>query len=82
MLAFPTMITQAAADAGIAVPADPDHFETEEFPRFYLFCCAQLGRPMQDPGAHWANAKVIAAIPEDEIKTVTFEALIEKGWTL
>lgn len=84
MIAFPSMLEQAATDAGIPVPpnSDTDDYDLEAFPRFYLFCVAQLGRPMVSPGAHWENAKVIAALPEDQIKSITYEQLLEKGWTL
>lgn len=81
MLAFPSMLVQACIDEGIPTPHDPDEYDPELFPQFHLFCIAQLGRPMS-PGAHWENAKVIAAIPPSEVKTITFEQLTERGWVI
>lgn len=74
------MLVGAADQAGMKVPPDPEYFSSEEFPHFYVFCAVQLGRRME-PGEHWENAKVIAAIPEEEIRSVTLEKLIDKGLT-
>lgn len=85
MLIFPSMIAHAAEQAGIKTPNFDDmdddwSFDAEEFPHFQVFCIAQLCRPMMDMGEHWDNAKVIAEIPESEIKNVTFHRLIELGF--
>lgn len=84
MLAFPSMLGSAAEKAGINVPnfenlEDDWHFDPEEFPHFHVFCIAQLGRPMVSMGEHWENAKVIAAIPDDEIRSVSLEYLLDRG---
>jgi hypothetical protein len=79
MLVFPSLIAQAAIDAGMKVPSDPDEYEVTQFPHWTVFCMCQLGRAMS-PGAHWENAKVVAAVPEDQILQVTFEQLEERGW--
>lgn len=78
MLAFPDMLIPAAEAAGMKTPQDADDFSAEEFVHFQVFCNAQLGRAMEweEP---WENAKVIAAIPEEELKKMTLEKLIEKG---
>jgi len=81
MLAFPSMITQAASQAGMKVPDDPDNFVPDDFPHFHVFCNCQLGQPMS-PGAHWENAKVIVAIPEADLRTITFDQILEKGWVV
>lgn len=87
MLAFESMIAAAARDAGMKTPPDSalDHddrpkpgWSPEEYPHFHVFCNAQLARPVEH-GEHWDNAKIIAAIPEDKIKTTTFDDLRELG---
>jgi len=90
MLAFQSMIHKAAKDAGMEVPAeelldamdDEPSWSPEDYPHFHVFCNAQLGRSMHNMGQHWDNAKIIAAIPVEELKTVTFEGLIAKGLEL
>jgi len=80
MFAFKGMIANAAEEAGMKVPADADgKWDPKEFPHFNVFCMVQLGCAMY-PGEHWNNAKVIASIPDDKIKTATVEDLIEAGY--
>lgn len=79
MIAFPGMLVGACQEAGIKVPADPDLFDRDEFPHFFIFCAVQLGRRMARLNEHWDNAKVIAAIPESELKTITLEQMLAKG---
>lgn len=50
----------------------------ETYAHWHVFCTVQLGRPMQH-GEQFENAKVIAALSDEEIKTVTLEQLINKG---
>lgn len=78
MLVFPGMLVAAATEAGMKVPPDPDNFDSGQYPHFRVFCNMQLGRRMQ-PGEQWENAKVIAAVPEDEIRTITAADLIRRG---
>lgn len=80
MLAFPGMIAKAAEDAGMKVPADPDgDWSADEFPHFHVFCNVQLARPVVHHGEHWGNAKIVAAIPEDQLRTTTLEDLLRRG---
>lgn len=81
MLAFPSMLLSAAEQAGMKTPelGDNDEFDMNEFPHFAVFCNAQLGRRMSDMGEHWGNAKIIADIPEHEIRTITLGGLIDRG---
>lgn len=81
MIAFPGMLVSAAEKAGMGVPEDPDNFEnvSEQYPHFYVYCLCQLARPVFH-GEHWENAKVIAALSEEEIKEITLEQLQEKGF--
>ncbi len=79
MLAFPGMLVSAAEKAGMKVPPDPDEYDPNQYPHFYVFCTAQLSRPMH-PGEHCDNAKIIANISDEEIKKVTLAQLIEFGF--
>lgn len=79
MLAFPGQIAKAALDAGMKVPTDLDgDIDAGEYPHFTVYCNVQLNRPIRW-GEHWDNAKVVAAIPDDKIRTVTLEDLIQAG---
>lgn len=81
MIAFPGMIAKAAEQAGMTVPVDPDEeFNADEFPHFHVYCNVQLGVPVTW-GNHWENAKIIAAIPVENIKKVTYTELVEKGFS-
>lgn len=80
MLAYPSLLVSAAKRAGIAVPGNPDDYNEEEYPHFHLFCLAQLGHSMTNLNDHWENARVIAAVDESEIRTVTPAQLIERGF--
>ena len=78
MMAFPGMLVDAATQAGMAVPLDPDRFSNNDFPHFFVFCQLQLGRRMAWD-EHWENAKVIAQIPVEELKKLTLEGFIARG---
>ena len=80
MLAFPSMLVAPAKDAGMKAPPDADNFPQEEYPHFAYFCALQLCRRMQ-PGEQWENAKIIAAVSDDEIKTMTLEGFLARGLT-
>ena len=81
MIAFPCMLVGAAERAGMKVPNDPNNFENEkeEYVHFYVFCIPQLCRRMGSPTEHWENAKLIASISEDKLKTMTLEDFIDQG---
>jgi len=80
MMAFPCMLVNPAEKAGIKVPEDPDNFDKQEFPHFYVFCFMQLGRRMPFPDSHWNNAHIIASIPEENIRLVLPEQLLMMGY--
>jgi hypothetical protein len=85
MIAFPGMLIDPAKKAGMKVPEDVksiDDFDPNEYPHFNIFCLAQLGQPMPNWSAHWDNARVVAALTEEECKTITFEQLYEKGFAV
>lgn len=79
MFALASLIAKAAQDAGMRVPADPDgEWLADEFPHFSVLCSFQLGCETQ-PGDHWHNAKVVAGIPEDKIRNITYGDLRALG---
>ena len=82
MLAYAGMLIDAAQKAGIATPLNPEKFIANEYPYFKVFKIAQLGQPMPYPTVHYDNAKVVAAVPESEIKTITIEKLIKRGFKI
>lgn len=81
MLAFPSMLIGPATEAGMKTPifGDNDDYDPNEFPHFHVFCAVQLGRRMADMGEHWKNAEVIAAISDEDIKSLTLEDLLSRG---
>ena len=78
MMAFPGMLVDAAEEANMKVPPDTDEFEPLEYPHFHCFCLLQLGRAITW-GEHWDNAKIIAAVSEDKIKTMSLEDFLTLG---
>lgn len=79
MIAFPFMLVGPAQQAGILTPPDPENYEPNEFKHWHLFRMVQLGQSMPSPDSHWENAKIIAALPEDDVTTITWEVLKIKG---
>lgn len=79
MFAFPEMLVEPAKRAGMKVPENPNHFVDEEYPHFAVFCNIQLGSPVPYGQAIWDNAKVIAGVPDTDIKDVTREELVGRG---
>lgn len=79
MIALPSILIGPAKEAGMKTPPDADNFKGKDFPHFAVFCGVQLGSPLPHPTAHWGNAKVVAAVPEDKIRTVTFNQLVAAG---
>lgn len=78
MIAFAGMLLEPARQAGMKVPEDADDFVYEAYPHFQVYLNIQLGSSLPYPSAHWDNAKVIAAIPEDKIRSITWDELKEK----
>ena len=83
MIAVPTMLMAPAIKAGMKVPPEDEvlegRYNPEEYPHFHVFLYVQLGSPMPNPHAHWDNAKLIASISDEEIRTVTGSQLEQKG---
>lgn len=79
MLAFPEMIEPAAKNAGISVPNDLENYDKNDYPHWFIFCQLQLGAPMPHCQAHFENAKVIADIPTENLKTMTVDDFDDAG---
>jgi hypothetical protein len=79
MIAFPGMLVSHADSAGMKVPEDPDNFDANKYPHFSVYLTWQIGRPIIRNTSHWDNAKIIADIPEDKIKLITYGELIALG---
>ena len=82
MKAFPEMIAPAAEEAGIKLPPDLENYEASQYPHWLVFCRMQLGQPMPYPSVDWGNAKIVAAISNEEITKVTPEELVAKGFAI
>ena len=80
MIAYPRMLVEAAVQAGMKVPENPDHFDKWEFSHFEVFIKAQIGKKTNYPGEHWDNAHIIAGFTEEAIRTVTMPELVKKGF--
>jgi hypothetical protein len=80
MIAFAGLLVAAAEAAGMKVPPNPDKFDLDDYPHFFVFTIAQLGQPMPTSYSHWTNAKTIAAVPDDKIRFVTFAELLDMGF--
>lgn len=52
----------------------------EDYPHFHVFCIMTLGRPIKQPGGHYENAKVLAALTDEEVTTIDFNGLVAKGF--
>lgn len=85
MIAFASMLTEPAKQAGMSVPLDKklnDNLEgyREAYPHFYVFCTVQLGRSVPYHGVHWENAKIIAGIPAEKLLHMTLHDLEDLGF--
>ena len=77
MLVYPGMLVGAAEQAGMKVPPNVDQYDPTEYPHFDLFCLLQLARRMQW-GEQFGNAKILAAIPIEELHKMTVKQLVEE----
>ncbi len=78
MICFPDMLANCAKEAGMKVPADPDEFEKEEYPHFFVFLAMQLGASLPYAAAHWDNAKIIAEIPEERLRELNGKQIVDE----
>lgn len=82
MIAFIGMAAAAARAAGMKTPPDEElnTFNSSDYPHFYVYSNMQLGRRCPSSTSHWHNARLVAGISDDEIKTVTVGMLDQKGF--
>lgn len=85
MIAFIGLLVNPALEAGIKVPPvdvveDATKFKGEDFPHWMVYVTMQLGSPMPSPTSHWENAKLVAGIPDDQIRCVTPKQLYKMGF--
>lgn len=84
MIAFPSMLIPAAREAKMPCPDDVEDiadFDKNQYPHFFVYCMLQLCRPI-GWGNHWNNAKIIARVPEENLKTMSEEDFIKLGFNL
>jgi hypothetical protein len=79
MIAFASMLVPHAKSAGMKVPKDPENFDANRYPHFYVYLEIQIGRPIVHNTSHYDNARIIAGIPSSKIKTVSLEELFAMG---
>ena len=80
MIVIPSALVPAAEDAGIKVPENLEDFDSDKYPHWHVFMSAQLGVSMPSPGCHFENAKIIAALSDKEVLTITMKQLRAKGF--
>lgn len=83
MFAYQRMLVSAAQAANISVPEDPETNLSdirETHPHWFVFCMTQLGAPMPYPGVHFDNAHVVGDLTVEEVRLITMEELLDKGF--
>lgn len=78
MFMFPGMFYNHIKDSKLKIPDDFENYNPEEYPHFHVFMLTHLGQPL-DIAALEDNANIIAEIPEENIKSVSFSDLLEMG---
>lgn len=83
MMAFPSMLFDAADQAKMARPPEDWNEDwtdelREQYPHFFCYCMLQLNRPITW-GEHWENAKIIASIPDTKIKKMELVDFLAMG---
>lgn len=73
-------LAEIAKEGGINVPENINDFDLDAHIPFVIFMTVQRGEEMPYESAALENAKMIAAIPAEEITTVTIEGLIDRGF--
>lgn len=75
---FPEMFYNHIKDSKLKMPEDFENYNPEEYPHFHVFMLAHLGQPI-DIAVLEDNANIIAEISEENIKSVSFNDLLEMG---
>lgn len=79
MISFRGLLINPAKEAGIKIPDNPDEYAIPDYPHWHVYCALQLGRRIPTMTEHWSNAKIISAIPDEIIKTITVGAVKALG---
>lgn len=82
MIRYPCMLKAAAIESGMKVPSDADEYEPNEYPHWHVYVRLQVGKELPSRWAHWDNAKVIASLSVDELKELTLEKAVDKGFLI
>lgn len=72
------MVSHYAKDAGMLIPDNPENFDFEKYPHFSVYTQLVTGTAL-DYEQFVKIAQVIADVPYNRIKKVTYEDLIEMG---
>jgi hypothetical protein len=75
---FPGMFANHIEDSRLKQPVDFENYDPNEYPHFHVFMSIHLGNTI-DHSTLEENANIIADIPDDEIRQVTLEQLVDKG---
>jgi len=81
MFGFPDMLKNHIENSNLKQPEDFNNYNLEEFPHFSVFMATHLCCPV-DVYALEDDANIIAAIPEDQIRAVTYGDLVEMGMSV
>lgn len=76
MFMFPGMFYNHIKDSKLKMPEDFENYNPEDYPHFHVFMLTHLGQPL-DIAALEDNANIIAGIPKENIKSVSFSDLLE-----
>ena len=81
MIMHPGLLYGVADNAGIKVPPidEMTTYEMEDYPHWHVYFNLQLGASLPNADQHFVNAELIASIPDDRIKLITGEEMIQLG---
>jgi len=80
MITHPELLVPHAEAALIEVPEDLTDYDPFEYPWWDIYLKTQLWSPVPDWDAPAHNAHIISRIPEEEIRTIKFKQLLERGY--
>lgn len=78
MFCFADMFRTHIKDSKLEMPEDFENYNPEEYPHFHVFMLTHLAQPICIEALE-ENANIIAEIPMENIKTVTYEQLEGMG---
>lgn len=76
----PQKLADLAKEGGISVPADINDFFLGDHIHFVVFMTTHRGEEMPYPTAPVENAKLIASLTDEQVKSITIEDLIDLGF--